>query len=376
MAGIEDIWRVQDEQVAAARIPGYVAAVRIRGEVHVHAGGHRGLEPGAPPMTEDTVLRIASLSKPIGAALALGLVEAGVLSLDDEIGRWLPEAADPRVLAHPDAALEDTVPAVRPILVRHLLDFTAGWGVVFDGTPLMHAMLEAQVFPGAIPQPLAADELLARVCALPLRYQPGEGWLYDTPMDLLGVLLARCTGTPLGDLLRERVLAPLGMEDTGFSAPASRLATAYQADQDGVLQVADPADGVFSRTPSFEKLGGGLVSTAGDLLRFFGALADGGAPVLTEAGVAAMTTPALSPAQRELAGFILGPGASWGLGTSVDVEAAEPWMAPGRWGWNGGIGTTAYVDPSRDTIGVLLTQRMMAGPLDGFGAFWSAVAAA
>ena len=92
--------------------------------------------------------------------------------------------------------------------------------------------------------------------------------------------------------------------------------------------------------------------------------------------VALMTADALTDAQRAQALPVVGPGGSWGLATGVDVEAAEPWMAPGRWGWDGGTGTTAYVDPRRRTVGVLLTQRAMTGPLDGFGEFWTAVAAA
>ena len=104
-------------------------------------------------------------------------------------------------------------------------------------------------------------------------------------------------------------------------------------------------------------------------------MADGGAPVLTADSVALMT-PTRSPTPSARRPAMVGPGGSWGLATGVDVEAAEPWMAPGRWGWDGGTGTTAYVDPTRDTVGVLLTQRMMTGPLDGFGDFWTAVAEA
>jgi CubicO group peptidase (beta-lactamase class C family) len=123
-------------------------------------------------------------------------------------------------------------------------------------------------------------------------------------------------------------------------------------------------------------LSSGLVSTAPDVLRFLCAMADGGGPVLRADSLALMTADALTEAQREQARLIVGPGRSWGLGTGVDVEAVEPWMAPGRWGWDGGTGTTASVDPSRGTAGVLLTQREMTGPQDGFDDFWAAVTAA
>lgn len=133
---------------------------------------------------------------------------------------------------------------------------------------------------------------------------------------------------------------------------------------------------MFSRPPAFAALGAGLVSTAPDLLRFFCAMADGGAPVLTPESVALMTADALTGAQREQALPIVGPGTSWGLGTGVEIEAARPWMAPGRWGWDGGTGTSAHVDPARGIVGIYLSQRGMTGPQDGFSDFWTAMAGA
>jgi CubicO group peptidase (beta-lactamase class C family) len=372
----EPIWRVPDAQVASGRIPGYVAAVRIGGQVGVRAGGRMAVDPGSAPMREDTLFRIASITKPIGGALALSLVAGGVLALDDPVARWLPEAASPRVLVSPGAPLEATTEVSRPITVRHLLTLTAGWGAVLEATPLQAAMIEQGLYPGPLIPEMSGDEFVARVAGLPLAFQPGEGWLYDTGIDMLGVLLARAAGKPLSQLLAERVTGPLGMMSTSFgTADTGRLATAYQPTASG-LKVLDPPGGVFAGPPSFEELSSGLVSTAPELLRFFSAMADGGGPVLTPGSVALMTADALTDTQRQQALPVVGPGGSWGLATGVDVEAAEPWMAPGRWGWDGGTGTTAYADPVRGTVGVLLTQRAMTGPQDGFGDFWAAVAAA
>jgi len=165
------------------------------------------------------------------------------------------------------------------------------------------------------------------------------------------VLLARATGKPLSDLLAKRITGPLGMASTSFWTPeVDRLATAYRPGPDG-LEVLDPPDGVFAGPPAFEELSSGLVSTAPDVLRFYCAMADGGKPVLIADSVALMTADALTDAQRRQALPIVGPGGSWGLATGIDVEAAEPWMAPGRWGWDGGTGTTAHVDPTRGTVG-------------------------
>ncbi len=373
---MENIWQVLDGQVASGRFPGYVGAIRIRGEVHVRAGGRTSLAPGAAPMAEDTLFRIASVTKPIAGALTLSLVQEGLLALDDPIGRWLPEAANPRVLVTSDAPLERTTAAQRPITIRQLLTMTSGWGVVLEETPLQAAMLDRNVFPGPIPVRMSGDEYLARITDLPLAFQPGEGWRYDSGTDILGVLLTRACGKPVADLLAERVTGPLGMESTSFWTPdLHRLATAYRPGPGG-LEVIDPPDGAFASPPPFERLSGGLLSTASDVLRFFCAMADRGGPVLTADSVALMTADALTDEQRRQAQLIVGPGRSWGLATALDVEVASPWMAPGRWGWEGGTGTTAQVDPARDTVAVLLTQRGMAGPQDGFDEFWAAVAAA
>jgi CubicO group peptidase (beta-lactamase class C family) len=372
----ERVWAAAEARLASGRIPGYVAAVRIGGRVEVRAGGRTALGKDSAPMREDTLFRIASITKPMGAALALSLVQDGALALDDPIARWLPEAASPRVLVAPDAPLHQTTEVGRPITIRHLLTATSGWGCVLEETPLQRAMLERGVFPGPLTPPMSGDEFVARVAELPLAFQPGEGWLYDTGMNLLGVVLSRATGRPLSELVAERITAPLGMADTSFwTADVERLATAYTPGPDG-LEVLDPPDGLWSRPSRFEELSGGLVSTARDVLAFYCAMADGGAPVLTADSVALMTTDALTDEQRRQALPFVDAGGSWGLGTGVDVEAAEPWMAPGRWGWTGGTGTTAHVDPARDTVSVLLTQRAMTGPLDGFGDFWTAVAEA
>ena len=372
---IEAVWAAQDARVSSGHVPGYVAAIRIAGKTHVHAGGRRAMEPDAAPMDEDTLFRIASISKPIAGALTLTCVHDGVLALDDPIARWLPELAEPRVLRTPDAPLDQTTAATRPVTVRNLLTMTSGWGAVMQSTPLQAAMIERGIFPSSLPPALTREEFLARVAELPLAFQPGEGWLYDTGIDLLGILLARASGTPLPELLAQRITGPLGMTSTSFwTNDPGRMSTAYRPGPQG-LGTLDAPDGVFARPRDFERFGGGLLSTAPDVLRFFSALADGGAPVLSKDEVTLMTTAALTDEQRREAAPIAGAGASWGLATGVDVASEFPWMAPGRWGWTGGSGTTAYVDPTRDLVAILLTQREMTGPQDGFEDFWAAAAA-
>jgi CubicO group peptidase (beta-lactamase class C family) len=354
-----------DAQVAEGRMPGYVAAVRAGGRTTVLAGGSTAVGGGAP-MTVDTQFRLASVTKLVAGALTLSLVEDGVLALDDEVARWLPELAAPRVLADPAGPLDDTVPAARAITLRHLLTNTAGLGLVPQAGPLQQEMWARGLAPSAFPPAMTPDEYLRGTAELPLAGHPGETWNYSS--DVLSVLVARAAGRPVGELVAERVTRPLGLGSTGFSGDPARLATLYAARDDGLAE-ADPPDGAFARPPAFESLAGGLVSTAPDVLTFLCALADGGGPLLPAAAVAAMTRDALGPELRARAEHIVGPNRSWGLMAAVVVAGPSA----GRWGWDGGTGTSAWVDPARDLVAVLLTQRLMAGPHDAPDAFWTAL---
>ena len=359
-----------DQRVADGRLPGYAAALRHGGTTELLVGGRRHLGD-EQPITADTQFRLASVSKPFAGVLTLQLVEDGVLGLDDEIARWLPEFREPRVLRRLDGPLDDTVPAERPITVRHLLTNTPGFGGIWLPCPLADALMATGGEPGAFPPEVGPDELVGRLGALPLAAQPGERWLYHVATDVLSVLLSRAAGRSVGDLLRERVTGPLGLTGTGFTGDPARLATQYQHTDDG-LRVLDRPDGRFAGPPPFEGLAAGLVSTAPDVMTVFAALADGGGPLLDRASVAAMTADALTPDQREPSADFLGAGTSWGYQVGVTVEGHPE--GAGRWGWDGGTGTSAWADPPRDVVGVLLTQRLMNGPEDYLDWFWAAVA--
>ena len=198
-------------------------------------------------MQRSTIFRIASMTKPVTAVAALILIEECRLRLDEPVDRLLPELANRRVLRRLDGPLDDTVPAERPITVRDLLTLRMGFGFaasLSDACPIQQAMVDQDLAIG--PRPSEApgmDAWMARLGALPLMYQPGERWLYDTGSDVLGVLIARAADQPLDTVFRERIFAPLGMHDTGFSRPAEqrhRLPVCYQADPaTGALTVFD-----------------------------------------------------------------------------------------------------------------------------------------
>jgi CubicO group peptidase (beta-lactamase class C family) len=261
-----------------------------------------------------------------------------------------------------DGPLDDTVPAVRPIIVRDLLTFTMGFGMVMEmftslgAWPIVAAERELSlgtVGPpdlGAQPDP---DTWIARLASLPLMAQPGERWMYTTGASVLGVLLARATGLPFGEVLRTRVFEPLGMRDTGFwTQSTDRLATAYRTGPDGLVVWDDPATGVWSHPPTFGDGAAGLVSTVDDLLAFARMLLRGGDPVLSPEAVRAMCSDQLTDAQKAYGG--LGPsffeGRSWGFCQAV--------YDTGAFGWDGGFGSSWRVDPVRELTVIVLTQRM------------------
>ncbi|MBP2369041.1 serine hydrolase domain-containing protein [Pseudonocardia parietis] len=344
--------------VERGQVPGLVAAVDRPGagaEVLV-----LGDDGAGRPLRRDTVVRIASITKPITAAAALSLAEDGAFDLDEPVTRWLPELARPGVLAHEAAELDDTVPAEREITVADVLSYRCGAGMLprltFD-LPIQRAYagLGSDGPPGSYPLP-PPDEWLARLAELPLIAQPGRRWLYQTPGDLLGVLLARVCGTDLGRVLQERVFTPLGMRDTGFDVPEAsldRFVPQLAAAPEGGFGVFDPIDGAWSAPPDFPSGAAGLVSTVDDLLAFARALRAGGDPILSPGSVAELTTDRLTPAQRADGAMFL-DGAGWGLGMAVEAD--------GRYGWDGGLGTGWRSDPSTGIVSLLLTQVLWAGP--------------
>ncbi|QHC33045.1 serine hydrolase domain-containing protein [Streptomyces sp. HF10] len=355
--------------VNAGGVPGAVGLVAQGDEVEVVAVGEVDVE-GSAAMGRDTLFRVASLTKPVTAALVMTLVDEGRVGLEEPVDAWLPELAKPRVLRAPDAEVGDLVGARRPITVEDLLTSRAGWGFPADfslpGAAELFRVLPGGLHPAHMP-PL--DALPAALAEVPLLHQPGEGWLYNTCSDLQGALVQRVTGRPLADVMAERLFEPLGMADTAFHVSAARRGrfTSMYAPADGGLTLIDsPADGEWSAPAAFASGAGGLVSTADDLLAFFrmllaGGTATDGRRVLSTTSVRRMTTDHTTAGQRESGALFL-RGQGWGYGGQVDRDRAEPWNVPGRYGWVGGSGTTAHMVPATGTVAVLLTQVMLTGP--------------
>jgi CubicO group peptidase (beta-lactamase class C family) len=354
-------------------------------EVHVEAIGTTEIGGTGRPMRRDAIFRIASVTKPVTAAAAMILVEECRLRLDDPVDELLPELADRKVLRRPDGPLQDTVPAHRPITLRDLLTYRMGLGAVMAPPrehPIQRAMDEAGLSPSPQAPPIGPDEWMKRLGSLPLIYQPGDKWLYNTASDVLGVLMARATGLPLDEFLAERLFGPLGMTDTGFYVPAGqldRLPASYRPDpRTGALVLDDdPRQTGWGQPPAFLPAAGGLVSTADDLLAFCTMMLNkgryGGERILSRPSVELMTTDQLTEHQKAENAVFFGGVSGWGFGLSVITRRSDLADVPGRFGWNGGTGTSVYADPAEELTGILLTQRHMTSPMPPavFRDFWT-----
>ena len=379
--------------VDEGQMPGLIALVARGDDIRVEVLGTPSFTDPTP-LGRDAIFRIASLTKPITAVTALTLVEDGTLRLDDPIDDLVPELANRRVLRAIDAELDDTEPAGRALTVDDLLTFRMGFGTVLappDSYPIQRAEAELGLRsiggPPWPPGPLDVNGWIKALGSLPLMYQPGERWLYNTGAQVLGVVIARATGRDVGTVMRERVLDPLGMVDTGFFVPADRLhrlTTFYAPNPEtGELSVLDgPTDSWWNRAPRHPDASGWLVSTIDDYWAFASMLAAGGtrngARVLSADWIARMTTEHVTGEQRVGAEVFFAPHASWGLGMEVPAPGAEASPLPCGYGWDGGSGTAWRTNAHHGVTGILLTQRAMTSPEPPrvFADFWAGVNAA
>lgn len=380
MAGLYDLL---ETYAGSGTLPGAVGLVARGTRAEVTVVGSAAV--GGAAMARDSIFRFASITKPITAAAVMMLVDDGRIALDDPVAGWLPELAEPKVVRTPASMVDDVVTAARPITVFDLISSQAGYGFASDFTlPAVQRLFPVQKDgrePAAFPAP---DAWMAELARVPLLYQPGEAWLYDTCSTLQGVLIARVTGQPLPVFLAERVFAPLGMADTGFEVPPAKRGrfTSYYRTSPAGLELADSPDGQWSTLPAFPLGNGGLAGTADDWLAFgrmllSGGTADDGRRLLAADSVRLMTSDHTTADQREIGKLFL-EGQGWGFGGSVDIAAIHPWNVPGRYGWVGGTGTSAHITPSAGTVAILLTQVAADSPIppEWMRDFWRYAASA
>ncbi|WBH17541.1 serine hydrolase domain-containing protein [Sphingomonas radiodurans] len=369
-----------DGFVTSDKMPGIVGAFGV-GDFPTQFVNAGRIADGAsaPAAGPDSLWRIYSMTKPITGIAAMLLVEDGKISLDDPVSKYFPGFAKMRVLTSPDTSL-DSVPATRPMLIRHLLTHTAGlaYNISAKG-PLLKEYERLGILPAQVNvqveaqarkvRPTNLREFAKRVATVPLIAEPGTKWSYSIGLDVMGAVIEQASGMPFDRFVQTRLLDPLGMRSTYWSVPASdasRLSTNYIFVGDNRSPI-DPGTGsVYLQRPSFPYGGAGLVSSARDYDRFLHMLANGGTlegrQVMKPATVAlAMSN--LLPAGVTFGGIGGGTGGAmsakmgFGAGGSVYLEdAPNGGPSKGTYGWGGAAGTIAWVDPVKKTRGTVMVQ--------------------
>jgi len=337
---------------------GYVAMFARDGQVvYGTTAGYADIASGTP-MTLDTRFRIASMTKPVTATAAMILVEEGRLRLDDPVSNYIPAAANLRVATSQSAAADGTFATTaldRPLTVRALLTFSSGIGGADNTSDLDKLWAANNIYAGSG----SLADRVGRIMTLPLFAQPGTQWRYGWSADVLARVVEVACGTPFGDFVTNRILEPLGMTSTEFLSGMSsrdKLATMYTQDASGRLV---PVDSVRGDSPDWTPGGSGLVSTAGDYMRFALMLGNGGTyqgtQILKPETVALMTKPQVQSGVLVDQGI---QGLGWGLGMAVvvDANATATFDRTGDFWWSGVYGTTFFVSPSTGLVGVVLSQ--------------------
>ena len=376
-AQIDEILRQKSD---AAEIPG-VVAMAANGKEVIYQGAFGKRDLGKDdPMTADSVFWIASMTKAVTSAAAMQLVEQGKLSLDEPIGKLLPELASPQVLEGFDAQGEPVLrPARNPITLRHLMTHTAGFCYDMWNAD-MGRYMEKTGTPGII---TCKNDALKT----PLATDPGTRWEYGINIDFVGKAVEAASGKRLDAYLQDHIFSPLSMNDTGFKISDSmrqRLVGAHARGPDGALS---PLPFEMEQDPEFHMGGGGLYSTAPDYIKFCQMILNkgrgGGNQLLKPETVALMAqnnmgdlvvTKMVSAAAIYTNDVDLYPGMvkKWGLSFLINTELTPEGRSPGSLAWAGLANTFFWIDPARDVAGVILMQLLpfADGPaLETFAAF-------
>lgn len=367
-----------ESYVTDGKLSGVITVVARDGQVvHFEASGYQDVEAGEP-MTEDTLFRMYSMTKPIASAALMMLWEEGHFLLSTPLAAILPEFADTQVYVSGDGDDMETEPPRRPIVVRDLMTHTSGLTYTFIPSPVAASYAAAGLEGSADAVP--HDDLAHYVRELakqPLLAHPGTAWNYSVGLEVAGRVVEVASGQTFGQFLKERIFDPLGMVDTAFHVPDEKLdrfAVNYAPTPEGGMVVMDdPETSAYRTAPKVEMGGSGLVATAGDYLRFAQMLANGGeldgVRILGTQTVALMMDNHLGSAYgpSPMSSLNLDMGMSEGMGYGLggysitDTGLTGLPASPGTYGWGGAASTDFFVDPEEDLVAIVLTQLLPTG---------------
>lgn len=373
---------LKSRYIDAGRFPGTQLVVYRRGKiVHSTVQGFADLERQVP-IKDDTIYRIYSMTKPITTVAFMMLVEEGKVALDEPVHKYIPEWKNLGVFVAGTGPGFLTRPPARPMLIVDLLRHTSGLTYGFQQRSNVDAAYREKKI-GEVIKAGTLASMIDDLAKIPLEFSPGEAWNYSVATDVIGYLIGIISGMPFEQFLKERILQPLGMNDTDFFVPkdkAHRFAACYSADPGGALTFHaterkgnltlqdDPATSSFLTPPSLVSGGGGLCSTVADYLTFCRALLGGGeldgVRLIGPKTLKLMTTnhlpggvdlPALSRSMFSEASY---NGIGFGLGFAVTMNPAQTLIAgsPGEYAWGGAATTSFFIDPAEELITIFMTQ--------------------
>ncbi len=376
--------------VEPAKIPGSLALVARRGEVcYLDVAGLRDVER-ATPLTEDTIFRIYSMTKPVTSVALMTLYEQGLFSLDDPVHRYIPEWKDLGVYRAGSFPMFMTAPCHRPMTVRDLMMHTSGLTYDFlRASNVDHAYRKLQV--GVPREGYTLRQMIEQLAGLPLEYVPGERWNYSLSVDVQGYLIEVLSGRSLPDYLRETLFEPLGMVDTGFEIrpdQVPRFASCYERSPRKEMVLNDDGQASAYRDVTFYSGGGGLVSTAGDYYRFCQMLLNGGSldgrRIIGSRTLDFMTHNHI-PGGADMSTFATGSfsetiyqGVGFGLGFARKLDPVRNGYpaSAGTYFWGGLASTLFWVDPAEELIVIFMTQLIPSSTFNFRGQLESLVYAA
>ena len=369
-AGLRNVSGLVQRYIDDGKLPGAISLVARRGKVvHFETYGNMDAER-SKPMRSDTIFRFYSMTKPIASVGLMMLYEQGRFQLEDPASKFIPELQGLKVFAGGTADRYQVREAAREMTVRDLLMHTSGL-VARDTQSPVGELYRRAGFAGADSQ-FTLTEMVRRLSAIPLGVDPGSQWIYGISTDLVGYLCEVLTGLPFERYLEEQILGPLGMVDTSFSVPESkvdRFAANYapRAGTPRYRLVDDPLSSPYTRARTYFSGSGGLVSTAADYLRFCRMLSNGGhlegVRIIGPRTLRLMTINHL-PGGKDLAtmaqtaGETAREGVGFGLGFAVLIDQAVAQIigTPGEFYWGGAASTAFFVNPVEDLIMIFLTQ--------------------
>ena len=378
-ARLENVTRVVHRAVDEGRIPGGMTLVGRRGKVaYYDAYGSMDLEAGKP-LADDAIFRIYSMTKPIVSVGLMTLYEEGLFQIDDPVSKYIPQLKGLKVFAGGTAEAPVLRDAEREMTIREVLSHTSGLGAGRGNASPVSQMYSAVNLPHSAGHVGTLASMMDTLGTLPLVYDPGKYWLYGIATDVVARLIEVLSGQRLDVFLRERILNPLDMPDTGFDVPEAnwhRFAANYGRNDNGKLQLEDaPATSHYLHPHDFLSGTGGMVSTMHDYARFARMLANGGelegARIIGPRTLKFMASNHLAD-NNDMQTMSMGGysettrwGQGFGLGFSVlmDPVAAGTVGTVGEYGWSGAAGTTFFISPGEDMFVVFMTQLMRMQPL-------------